>query len=103
MLQTIVVLVLGTLCLPTAVADGQHVRRILRSGPGVLPANFGRQLQQAPSSLNCGNSPSCLAACFVSGTCSGGGAQCILDEPTRAGAMGPVRCARATRFVLRYA
>ncbi len=89
LLQVIVTLLLCTLCLPAAVAEGQHTRRVLRSsteaqqssGPEAMTAKAGRRLQQAPASVTCGNSPSCLAACFVSGTCSGGGAHCSPDEP----------------------
>jgi len=87
LLQVVVVMLLATLRLPAAAAEGQPMRRVLRSSTEAqrsssveaLTAKAGRQLQQAPASVNCGNSPSCLAACFVSGTCSGGGAHHSLD------------------------
>ena len=74
--QVIGVILLCTLCLPAAAAEGPQVRRILRNASGVLPAHAGRQLQQASGSADCGDSPSCLAACFMSGTCTGGGVHC---------------------------
>ena len=71
---------LCTLCLPAAAAEGQHARRVLRRASEVLSANTGRQLQQTSGPTNCGDSPSCVAACYISGACAGGGAHAAYPD-----------------------